>query len=110
MVRHGHPTERSNVRTFTRSNDVGRPGQAGIPAGVGGVPATYTELCRMQKVEGNMTWEEFKNQIDAWLKKHGYEIDIKIGYIEIDCRGDGLKTEGSRSCEGDVYWLQVLDD
>ena len=64
----------------------------------------------MQKVEGNMTWEEFKNQIDAWLKKHGYEIDIKIGYIDIDIMGDGLKIEVSPSYDGDVYWLQVLDD
>ena len=54
MVRHGHPTERSNVRTFTRSNDIGRPGQAGIPAGVGGVPGTYTELYRMQEEEGTV--------------------------------------------------------
>ena len=56
-----------------------------------------------------MTWEEFKNQIDAWLKKHGYEIDIKIGYIDIDIMGDGLKIEVSPSYDGDVYWLQVLD-
>ena len=57
-----------------------------------------------------MTWEEFKNQIDAWLKKHGYEIDIKIGYIDIDIMGDRLKIEVSPSYDGDVYWLQVLDD
>src|SRR3972149_1577618 len=109
MVRHGHPTQRSNVRTFTRSNDIGRPGQAGIPAGVGGVPGTYTELYSMQEEEDRMTWEEFKNQIDAWLEEHGYEVNIKIGYIDIDIMGDGLKIEVMPSYDSDVYWLQVLD-
>ena len=109
MVRHGHPTERSNVRTFTRSNDIGRPGQAGIPAGVGGVPGTYTELCRMQEEEDRMTWEECKNQIDAWLEEHGYRPDVEIGYIDIDIMGDGLKIEVMPSYYGDKFWLQVLD-
>ena len=31
-----------------------------------------------------MTWEEFKNKIDAWLEEHGYRSDVKIGYIDIE--------------------------
>ena len=57
-----------------------------------------------------MTWEEFKNQIDAWLEEHGYELDIKIGYIDIDIMGDGLKIGVILSYDGDEFWLQVLDD
>ena len=59
-----------------------------------------------------MTWEEFKNQIDAWLKEHGYELDIKIGYIDISVPYDSwkLKIEAEPSYNSDVYWLQVLDD
>jgi len=56
-----------------------------------------------------MTWEEFKNQIDAWLEEHGYEVNIKIGYIDIDIMGDGLKIEVAPSYDGDEFWLQVLD-
>ena len=56
-----------------------------------------------------MTWEEFKNQIDAWLEEHGYELDIKIGYIDIDIMGDGLKIGVILSYDGDEFWLQVLD-
>ena len=57
-----------------------------------------------------MTWEEFKNQIDAWLEEQGYELDIKIGYIDIDIMGDGLKIGMISSYDGDEFWLQVLDD
>ena len=57
-----------------------------------------------------MTWEEFKNQIDAWLEEHGYELDIKIGYIDIDIICDGLKIGVILSYDGDEFWLQVLDD
>ena len=57
-----------------------------------------------------MTWEEFKNKIDAWLEEHGYRPDVEIGYIDIDIMGGGLKIEVSPSYDGDEFWLQVLDD
>ena len=56
-----------------------------------------------------MTWEEFKNQIDAWLEEHGYRPDVEIGYIDIDIMGGGLKIEVMPSYYGDKFWLQVLD-
>jgi len=58
-----------------------------------------------------MTWEECKNQIDAWLEEHGYRSDVKIGYIDIDpSGGGGLKIEVVPSYDGDEFWMQVLDD
>ena len=58
-----------------------------------------------------MTWEEFKNQIDAWLEEHGYRPDVEIGYIDIDpySGGGGLKIEVWPSYNVGGCWLQVLD-
>jgi len=30
-----------------------------------------------------MTWKEFKEMVEAWLKEHGYDEDISIDYIDI---------------------------
>ena len=58
-----------------------------------------------------MTWEEVKNQIDAWLEEHGYRPDVEIGYIDIDpySGGGGRKVEVGPSYNVGRCWLQVLD-